>query len=372
MQHRQCFLPPEIGKRIPGHPTGSETFMRHVRQLRAPVVSVGGIQVYTAGNREVEPGTKTDLMDARAKEAYDGLSATFNVLKMLNSQFGSGGVIATVHYGNKYDNAFWDGTQMVFGDGDGQYFKPFTGPIDVCGHELFHGVTGDLLNYSGQAGALNESMSDCAGAVIRQTALRLAVDDPNSWLIGAGLFTANVKGRALRDMLNPGTAYDDGYLGKDPQPADMTGYVNTTDDDGGVHTNSGIPNRAFALASQLIGDSFATLAIWERALAALNNPDATFEQFANATIAACANDTTKRSVQGAWETVRVLMPAPAPTPQPEPTPTPVPVPGGTPDISFLDPTVQSHIKSSVKASRTYPELTAWLNNHFRVYFKLPK
>ena len=74
-----------------------------------------------------------------------------------------------------------------------------------------------------------------------------------SWLIGEGLFTPAVHGVALRSMRAPGTAYDDPVLGKDPQPATMADYVETEDDAGGVHTNSGIPNHAFFLAATAIG-----------------------------------------------------------------------------------------------------------------------
>ena len=159
-----------------------------------------------------------------------------------------------MHYGRGYDNAFWDGTQMVFGDGDGTVFNRFTIAVDVIGHELTHGVTEHTaaLVYQGQSGALNESISDVFGSLVKQQALgqdAAAAD----WLIGAGLFTAQVKGVALRSMKAPGTAYDDPQLGKDPQPATMADYVETTDDNGGVHLNSGIPNHAFYLAATAIG-----------------------------------------------------------------------------------------------------------------------
>jgi Zn-dependent metalloprotease len=278
--------------------------------------------VFTAGGRELEPGVRMTALDQQGQQAYDGLAATLAVLKLLGEPFGSDGLIATVHYGREYDNAFWDGTQMVFGDGDGQYFKPFTGPIDVCAHELGHGVTGDLLEYQDQAGALNESLSDAQGATVRQHALGLAPSDPNGWLIGAGLFTSSVHGVALRDMLHPGTAYDDPQLGKDDQPAHMDGYVTTTSDNGGVHTNSGIPNRAFALAAQAIGDSVKTLGLWRKALATVNDPACTFDKFASQTlrIASTSRPDTE-AVYAAWEAVGVLKPAtPAPSPDPAPPP----------------------------------------------------
>ena len=196
--------------------------------------------------------------DVAVNEAYDGLGATWTLYWQAfgrNSLDGSGLTLpATVHYGAGYDNAFWDGQRMVFGDGDGRIFNRFTVSVDVIGHELTHGVTQVTagLLYNGQSGALNESLSDVFGSLVKQHALGQSANDAD-WLIGQGLFTSRVKGRALRDMLNPGTAYDDPTLGKDPQPATMAGYVKTTADNGGVHVNSGIPNRAFALAARAIG-----------------------------------------------------------------------------------------------------------------------
>lgn len=146
-------------------------------------------------------------------------------------------LVGTVHYADDYDNAFWDGSQMIYGDGDGDVFKTFV-LIDVIGHEMSHGVTQftSNLDYEGQSGAFNEHFSDVMGVLVRQFTNKLTCDQ-DSWLIGPGIFTKSVKGRALRDMLNPGTAYDDPRLGKDPQPSDMSGYVQTFEDNGGIHLN---------------------------------------------------------------------------------------------------------------------------------------
>jgi Zn-dependent metalloprotease len=166
-----------------------------------------------------------------------------------------------VHYGDRYNNAFWNSRQMVFGDGDGQLFNRFTIAVDVIGHELTHGVTEDeaRLVYMFQAGALNESISDVFGSLIKQKLLNQTAQQAD-WLIGEGLFTAAVNGQALRSMKAPGTAYADPVLGKDPQPDHMTRYVNTYNDNGGVHINSGIPNKAFQLTAAALG-GYA----WERA-----------------------------------------------------------------------------------------------------------
>ena len=153
-----------------------------------------------------------------------------------------------MHYGRDYDNAFWNGERMVFGDGDGEVFQGFTGSLDVIAHELAHGVVedeGELL-YRGQSGALNESISDVFGVLAEQHREGQTADQAN-WLIGEGMFTDAVQGRALRSLAAPGTAYDDDVLGKDPQPAHMRDFVPTREDNGGVHINSGIPNHAFYL-----------------------------------------------------------------------------------------------------------------------------
>ncbi|MBC7725085.1 MAG: M4 family metallopeptidase, partial [Burkholderiaceae bacterium] len=203
--------------------------------------------------------------DPATDEAYEGLGATY---RMFAEAFGRASIdgaglplLATVHYGRLYDNAFWDGGQMVFGDGDGQVFGRFTASLSVIGHELGHGVTQYAANltYQGQSGALNESISDVFGALVEQHERGQDAGSAN-WLIGEGLFTDQVEGTALRSMKAPGTAYDDDVLGKDPQPGHMDDYIETTEDNGGVHLNSGIPNRAFHLVATAIGGN-----AWEQA-----------------------------------------------------------------------------------------------------------
>ncbi len=228
-------------------------------------------RVYTASNGSTLPGTLVRdegapaVSDPAVNEAYEGAGATYDLyweIYQRNSLDGNGlRLDSTVHYEQQYDNAFWDGQQMVYGDGDGQLFNRFTIAVDVIGHELTHGVTQytSNLNYSNQPGALNEAFSDIFGSLVKQRILGQAAADAD-WLIGQGLFTPQVKGVALRSMKEPGTAYNDPVLGKDPQPAHMRDYVNTAEDNGGVHINSGIPNHAFYLMAVAIG-GFA----WEKA-----------------------------------------------------------------------------------------------------------
>ena len=256
--------------------------------------------------------------DAAADEAYDGLGATWSLYLEVYGRDSLDGhglpLDASVHYGEQYDNAFWDGTRMVFGDGDGVTFTRFTAAVDVMGHELTHGVTQLTagLVYRDQSGALNESVSDVFGSLVKQRVLGQDAASAD-WLIGAGLFTDRVKGVALRSMKAPGTAYDDPTLGKDPQPATMSGYVTTTSDNGGVHLNSGIPNHAFYLAATAIGGYAWQGAgqIWYDVLTAGTvAPDVDFAGFAAATIAAAGarfgeGSSQQSAVRDAWARVEV-------------------------------------------------------------------
>jgi Zn-dependent metalloprotease len=196
--------------------------------------------------------------DRGVNEAYDGAGTTYDLYHKVygrNSIDDRGMRLdSTVHYGRNYDNAFWNGQQMVYGDGDGELFNRFTIAIDVIGHELTHGVTEYEagLEYQDQPGALNESMSDVFGSLVKQYRRKQGVKTAD-WLIGKGLLATGVKGKALRSMKEPGTAYDDPVLGKDPQPGHMKDYMEMDEDNGGVHINSGIPNRAFYEVSMRLG-----------------------------------------------------------------------------------------------------------------------
>ncbi|MEV7089525.1 M4 family metallopeptidase [Streptomyces sp. NPDC093085] len=246
------------------------------------------------------PGTKVreegsePSGDATVNRAYSGLGATFELLLSAygrDSLDGAGlPLAASVHYDREYANAFWDGEQMVFGDGDGEVFLDFTLPVDVIGHELTHGLTQYTANlaYYGQSGALNESLSDVFGTLVKQHALDRTADQAD-WLIGEGLLGPRVHGVALRSMKAPGTAYDDPALGKDPQPATMDDYVRTSKDNGGVHINSGIPNHAFyLLATELGGKAWERAGqIWFDVLTGGElEVDAEFTDFARLTVAA--------------------------------------------------------------------------------------
>ncbi|MCT2087028.1 M4 family peptidase [Microbacterium enclense] len=280
--------------------------------------------VSDAGNTERLPGRRVRTEDdgptgdRSVDEAYDGLGASYDFFWDAFARDGidgaGGSLLATVHFGDDYDNAFWNGERMVFGDGDGEVFTGFTRSLSVIAHELGHGVTEAAggLEYQGQSGALNESLSDVFGVLAEQHARGQRADEA-TWLVGAGIFADAVQGTALRSMSAPGTAYDDDVLGRDPQPGHLRDYVETSDDNGGVHINSGIPNRAFFLAATRLGGFAWERAglIWYRTLTeGLLSPTADFGAFAAATRAAAAAEYGERSeevdaVRAAWAGVGV-------------------------------------------------------------------
>ena len=242
--------------------------------------------------------------DVTVNEAYDYMGGTWdldaNVFQRNSWDNAGGDLIGTVHFDRDYDNAFWNGEQMVYGDGDGELFNRFTISVDVIGHELTHGVTQaeSQLEYHDQPGALNESISDVFGSLVKQY-LAAETADAADWLIGEGLFTDAVQGVALRSMAAPGTAYDDPVIGKDPQPAHMDDFVETNQDNGGVHINSGIPNHAFFLFATALGGYAWEKAgqVWyatctDQALTA----DADFQQFAELTVAHATSLLTEAEV----------------------------------------------------------------------------
>ncbi|KAL8778334.1 MAG: hypothetical protein Q9213_007464 [Squamulea squamosa] len=162
---------------------------------------------------------------------------------------------ATVRYGWNVANAYFmfREKQMVFGHGNPKMFN-FTGSYDVIGHELAHGIIqhSSGMIYRGESGAINEHCSDVMGALLEQWSKGQRVDQAD-WLLAQDVLFPNNPKIAMRSMKAPGTAYDDPVVGKDTQPAHYKDYVKTTYDDGGVHINSGIGNRAFYLAAYARG-----------------------------------------------------------------------------------------------------------------------
>ena len=220
--------------------------------------------MHDAESRTTLPGTparsagEPETGDVAVDEAATGIEATLQMFLddlARDSYDGAGAPVSlTVHYGSRYNNAFWDGTQLVFGDGDGRVFERFTKPVDVLAHEFSHArhrahgrphLPGPVRRAQRVGRRRLRLLPQAAAPRPGRRRGRLADR--------AGHLHAPVQARALRDMAAPGTAYDDPEIGADPQVGHMDDYVETTADNGGVHLNSGIPNKAFQLAAVAIG-----------------------------------------------------------------------------------------------------------------------
>ncbi len=326
VEHRNCILPPHVldaieirgeehHKEMVYDMRGHAEVYRQARwaaqvekQPKAPVAMMAAApkpmkpmkpnrSVYDGHHKARLPGTLVrsegdkSVVDKSVNRAYNGAGKTFNFYKKLfdrNSLDGHGLKLkSTVHHRKNYNNAFWNGSQMAYGDGDGRILKDLTLSLTVIGHELSHGVvqySGGLV-YQGQSGALNESFADVFGSLVVQYARKKSAHEA-SWLIGSEILAPGINGKGLRSLKAPGTAYDDPLIGKDPQPYHMSHYVHTYEDDGGVHINSGIPNHAFYLLATFLGGNAweAPGRIWYEALHQNNNPHLTFTDWADLTV----------------------------------------------------------------------------------------
>ena len=298
----------EAAARSGGRVARPVTFARVGGTVQRTIYDQNGEEMQTPGTVARSEGQEP-VADAAVNQAYDGLGATYAYYwnqYQRDSIDGQGmPLLGLVHYGHDYGNAFWDNAgHMFFGDGDGEMLTQTTAGLDVIGHELTHGVTQNEANlvYSGQSGALNESVSDVFGIQVKQQVLGQTAEQSN-WLIGEDI-VGPLLSPALRSMVEPGTAnqYDD-------QPAKMANYVANGD----VHTNSGIPNRAFYVVASTLGGYS-----WERAgpiwYAALCDPSlsstATFTEFAKRTLiqaerAYGAGSNEANAVSAGWEDVEV-------------------------------------------------------------------
>ncbi|WP_088835390.1 M4 family metallopeptidase [Paenibacillus tyrfis] len=198
-----------------------------------------GIVTYSAAKGQPLPGTLLTSTNNIWNDgaAVDAHAYTAKVYDFYKNKFGRNSIdgkgsqlISSVHAYDKWNNAQWNGKQMLYGDGDGVTFRPLSADPDVIGHELTHGVTENTagLEYYGESGALDESISDIMGNSI----------EGKNWLIGD---LVTLSRPALRSIENPKLygqpdRYQDRYAG--------------TSDNGGVHTNSGINNKAFYLIAQ--------------------------------------------------------------------------------------------------------------------------
>lgn len=251
--------------------------------------------------------------DVAVQETYLAIGAWLDLFRDIFNRDSIDGhglpVAATVHFNDEFNNVLWDGVRVVIGDGDGDLFTRFTTSVDVIGHELTHGLIQYTarLDYRDQPGALSESIADVFGSLVKQRLLGQTAVEAD-WLIGAGLFSPKVRGVGLRSLKAPGTGYADPILGTDPQPDHMSAYNPTLADNGGVHINCGIPNRAFYLTALALG-GFA----WERAgriwYDALSDPGltmvASFQEFAALTLRHAQSPAERAIVREGWSAVGI-------------------------------------------------------------------
>jgi bacillolysin len=292
-------------------------------QLRDDTRLARGIRTTSAGGGWRLPGKlvvsddphdwdRSPVGAGAAVDAHAHGAATVDWLARVlgrDSWDGEGAAIRlVVHFGDRTDNAFWDGRRAVFGDGDGVTSRPYSAALDVVAHEIFHGVIEsevDLI-YEEQPGAISESLADVFGALVE------AGEGVPDWRIGELVID-----RGVRDLRDPAALglpdHMDGYLDLPPHP---------DDDMGGVHVNSTIPSHAAALLAEggrhrrsgvevpRLGAA-AVRDIWWRALTVYLTPRARFAELARATLHAAADlhgpetDAVK-AVATAWQAVGVL------------------------------------------------------------------
>jgi Zn-dependent metalloprotease len=214
------------------------------------------VTVYDTQHSQTLPGTPVKnaraAKDPTTKRAY---AETTKVAEFFKKVFNRNSIdnagmtlMSSVHYGTAFNNALWNGTQMVYGDGDGKIFVDFTQGNDVIGHELTHGITQHTLQlgYTDEAGGLNESLSDCFGAMFQQWQAKQDVTKA-SWLIGADIIGSTAKARGytcIRNMANPADSKS-----LTPQPVHYSQLTPGMD----PHYSSGPPNLAFQTACKAVG-----------------------------------------------------------------------------------------------------------------------
>jgi Zn-dependent metalloprotease len=262
------------------------------------------MRTYTANGKTRRPGTIVRSKDAThwdeagdahgaAVDAHAYVATTWDYFAKVHGRAGwdgkGKGVHATVHFSQAYDNAFFDGKQLVFGDGDGRVLSPLSGALDVVAHEFTHGVTFHTakLGYEGQNGALNEAVSDIFGCFVA-----------GDWQMGETVFHQNGHAHALRDLADPHASNN---------PETMNEYVNTQDDNGGVHVNSTIASHAAYLMARTLPRATVEK-IWYRALARYLHATADFAAAADATMAAARDlgNGAETAVKQAWVAVGVV------------------------------------------------------------------
>lgn len=245
------FVPPYVEERI-GSSQSAPFDFRDQRRLTAnlTLADIGEnkspVIVWDCENQKKLRVRKAEKNDPVAKMCQNFAQFCITYFERVLGRSGINGqtVNVNIHFGRSYNNAFWQGTELVIGDGDGSIFKNFGESLEVMAHEMGHGVVHNTANlkYEGQSGALNEHFADVFG-ISCQAAYR----NRNDWLIGNEVMGPKAYGESLRHMMFPGSAFNNPVMGIDQQPAYMKDFYDGPADNGGVHINSGIMNRLFAL-----------------------------------------------------------------------------------------------------------------------------
>ncbi len=346
----QCIIPPYITEHLATSEDpdiraraiadlASSAAMRAVRELSQSMPNLMAAMspnkkkqrlIYDAKKKDQLPGSlvrsegQAKVSDPAVNEAYDFSGDTYDFYSKIfdrNSLDDNGMTLkSSVHVAevgpdgtlHAMNNAFWNGEQMAYGDGDGKVFERFTKSLDVVGHELTHGVVSftSNLTYRAESGALNEHFADVFGILVRQwkkgeTALKA------NWVVGADIIKPAATRRGIRDMENPGTAFTkDPFLGTDPQPAHMSKIYTGNADRQGVHINSGIPNRAFVLTAKALKGKAWEVAggIWYKTLLQLSATS----QFIDCAkmsvqVAGTYGAAATKAVKAAWKNVGITV-----------------------------------------------------------------
>jgi len=343
----QCIIPPYITEHLAKSPdpavraramadlkaaTTLRTMRTAAQALPTLMVSMSPNRrkhrlIYNSKRTDQLPGVlvrsekQGKVKDEAVNEAYDFSGDTYDFYERIfnrNSLDDNGMTLtSSVHVAEingdqslPMSNAFWNGEQMAYGDGDGTIFRRFTASLDVVGHELSHGVQSftSQLTYYGQSGALNEHFADVFGILVRQWRKEETTAKAN-WLIGKEVLVPAPTRLGIRNMEKPGTAFvGDPDLGTDPQPGHMSKLYTGPGDRGGVHINSGIPNRAFVLVAKALGGNAWELPgrIWYDSLLQLTK-SSQFLDCANITVQVAAKHgaAAKNAVVAAWKSVGI-------------------------------------------------------------------
>jgi Zn-dependent metalloprotease len=331
------------------------------------------IRTFTAQKQQTTPGTTvtsgvltqwdTGVTGAGAAvDAHTYAGIVFDYYKTKHARTSLNGAAtmeSTAHFGTAYDNAFWDGRGMTYGDG-GELFRPLSAGLDVVAHEFTHGVTESESNlvYQGQSGALNEAVSDIFGAFIEHAA---KPDPSKNWMMGEAI-TKGLQAGLMRDFKNPASGQ---------QPAHMTNYRNTQQDNGGVHINSGIINNAAFLMTAGGKNPVSNVEVkfgigwdkseklWYRASTQYFTQSTNFAQAAQGVMQAAKDiqltQNEQNIVECAWKAVGIGTGACAQIVDPNPVPQSTPVPPTTPGTDTEGPGTSSTPTESTSETGTVGE-----------------